>query len=110
MKRQAATELGADDAIPEEGAPRSLPAEGAALLERVRQNPADDEAWDQLDEIARSSDRPDEVSLLYRETLARDLSAGAGAPAGMRARRFPREPFEDPSLVRHILPRLLSLD
>ncbi|HVW30751.1 MAG TPA: tetratricopeptide repeat protein [Polyangiaceae bacterium] len=93
----------------DEPAPPSLPG-AAALLERVRQNPGDDEAWDELDEIARSNDLPDDVSRLYREILARDLSPEVASSLGRRAVAFHDEWFEDPGFVLQILKRVLEIE
>src|SRR5882672_604731 len=109
MKRQSAANWKATGTTEEEATPTSLPG-AAPLLERVRQNPADDEAWDELDEIARKSDSPDDVSRLYRETLARDLSPEAAGPLGRRAVAFHDEWFEDPGFVLQILKRVLEIE
>ena len=54
--------------------------------------------------------RPDAISLLYRETLARDLPASAIPTLGKRAVAFHDEWFEDPGFVLQILKRVLELD
>ena len=109
MKRQSAASWEVNGTSEEEAAPASLPG-ASALLERVRQNPADEEAWDELDEIARKSDLPDDISRLYRETLARDLSADVSSSLGRRAVAFHDEWFEDQGFVLQILKRVLELD
>src|SRR5258708_39850602 len=109
MKRQSAANWeAAGTSEEEEQAPTSLPG-AAALLERVRQNPADDEAWDELDEIARKSDAPDDISRIYRETLARDLSSEVADSLGRRAVSFHDEWFEEQTFVLQILKRVLEL-
>ncbi|HEX4340167.1 MAG TPA: tetratricopeptide repeat protein [Polyangiaceae bacterium] len=109
MKRQSAASWEVNGGSEEEPAPASLPG-AAAFLERVRQNPADAEAWDELDEVARKSDLPDDISRLYRETLARDLSGEVASALGRRAVAFHDEWFEDPGFVLQILKRVLELD
>src|SRR5690242_5048456 len=112
MKREAKaldTQVG-DDGSGEVKAPTSLPPEGIALSSRIRENPADDEAWDELDEIARGTQKPDSVSALYREALARDLPKDSVEQLGRRAVAFHDEWFEDPTLVIGILRRVLDLD
>ena len=94
----------------EEPPPTSLPPEGITLSSRVRENPSDEEAWEELDEIARSGQKPDSVSRLYRETLARDLPPGVVETIGRRAVAFHDEWFEDPTLTIEILRRVLVLD
>jgi tetratricopeptide (TPR) repeat protein len=110
MKRQISSDTAAADAAAEEAPPVSLPGEGAALLARVREEPTDDEAWDALDEMARTTQRPDGVSAAYLEVLSRALPAPAVEPLGRRAVAFHDEWFEDPSLVIRILSRALELD
>jgi tetratricopeptide (TPR) repeat protein len=109
MKRQSARSLEANRTIEDEPPPTSLPG-AAPLLERVRQNPGDDEAWDELDDIARNNDLPDDVSRLYRETLARDLTPDIASSLGRRAVAFHDEWFEDPAFVLQILKRVLDLE
>ncbi len=109
MKRQDAPQT-ASDASVEESAPVSLSSEVVALIERVRADPADEDAWDELDETARSTQRPDRVSLLYRELLAREIAPTLVEPLGKRAVAFHDEWFEDPAFVIEILKRVLVLD
>jgi tetratricopeptide (TPR) repeat protein len=94
----------------EDVTPTSLPPEGITLASRVRENPDDEAAWDELDEIARSAQKPDSVSRLYRDTLARDLPSGVVETIGRRAVAFHDEWFEDPTLTIEILRRVLMLD
>jgi tetratricopeptide (TPR) repeat protein len=110
MKRQISSDTVAANAAADEAAPVSLSGEAVAWLARVRENPTDDEAWDALDEIARSTQRPDGVSAVYLEALARALPAPVVEPLGKRAVAFHDEWFEDPALVIRILSRALELD
>src|SRR5262245_9960077 len=92
-------------ATSEHGAAMSspLPPEAAAFAERVRAKAADEEAWDELDELSRQTQRPEGVSKLYREILARDLGKDDVESVGKRAVAFHDEWFEDPALVLLIL-------
>ncbi|HVU02621.1 MAG TPA: tetratricopeptide repeat protein [Polyangiaceae bacterium] len=112
MKREAASVEApqGDDQTGESRPPTSLPPEGIALSSRVRENPADEEAWDELDEIARNTQKPDSVSQLYRETLSRTLSVDSADRIARRAVAFHDEWFEDPALVIQILKRTLDID
>lgn len=87
----------------------SLPAEAAPFADRVRANPADEEAWDELDELSRRTQRPDSVSRLYREILSLDLGKDDIELIGKRAVAFHDEWFEDPGLVLGILRTVLEL-
>jgi tetratricopeptide (TPR) repeat protein len=115
MKRKAAQTSvetsGGAEAAGEERAPisASLPAEAAPFLERVRKDPTDEEAWDELDELSRATQRPEGVSHVYRETLARDLAPEFVDVLGKRAVAFHDEWFEDPALVIEVLRRVLEL-
>src|SRR5690349_6618873 len=110
MKRQSAANREVSKPPAAEPLPSSLPAGAAAPRERVRQNPADETAWDELDEIARQADLPDDISLLYHEALARDLSAEVASSLGRRAVAFHDEWFEETTHVLSILKRVLELD
>lgn len=106
MREPAITE--AEEAA-EEKAPLSFPAEAAVHRQRVREHPADEAAWDEIDEHARTTQKPDVVSLLYREVLARDLSPEVVDTLGKRAVAFHDEWFEDPTLVIEILRRVIEV-
>src|SRR6185295_14478354 len=110
MKRQEATHrTEAPESGEETSPPVSLPGEAVQYMTRVREDPGDGSAWDELDEIARSTQKPDTVSSLYREALARDLSAQLVDELGQRAVAFHDEWFEDTTFVIAILRRVLEL-
>ncbi|AKF05991.1 Membrane protein in colicin uptake-like protein [Sandaracinus amylolyticus] len=73
--------------------------------------PEDEGRWDELEELAESLQRPDEVGALYREALGRTLPADVAERLGRRAVGFHEEWFgeESPHLV-DVLTRVLSLD
>src|SRR5690242_8067485 len=102
-KAEALESPGDGEGSGEQRAPTSLPPEGIALSSRIRENPADEEAWDEIDEIARGTQKPDSVSALYREMLARELPLDSVEALGRRAVAFHDEWFEDPALVIGIL-------
>lgn len=82
-----------------------------AALTQVEANPEGTGAWDDLEEIAASIQRPDEVGQLYRDVLARPLSVDAVAKLGQRAVGFHEEWFgEDSPHLADVLTRILTLD
>lgn len=104
MKRQKATrESSGPSGSGGSKVPVSLPPEVAGFLTRIRENPGDEEAWDELDEHARSTQRPDSISQIYRTVLHGDLKVGDIDLVGKRAVAFHEEWFEDPSHVIEIL-------
>lgn len=100
-------EVGTSEEGPAVSSP--LPPEAAPFAERVRVKPGDDEAWEELDELSRQTQRPEALSKLYREVLARDLAKEDVESVGKRAVAFHDEWFEDPALVLQILKRVLLL-
>jgi tetratricopeptide (TPR) repeat protein len=82
-------------------------AEALAAAEKA---PEDSAAWDQLEELAEQLQKPEEVAHLYREVLARPLSAELADRVGRRAVGFHEEWFgeESPHLV-DVLTRVLTL-
>ena len=88
----------------------SVPDELIEAMASVKATPDSDEAWDQVDEFARATQRPEDVSGLYREVLQKDLPRDVIAKVGERAVAFHEEWFEDPTHVIDILRRVLALD
>lgn len=86
--------------------PRLEEALGAASA-----SPEDDARWDELEELAESLQKPDEVGALYRDVLARSLSTELAESLGRRAVGFHEEWFgeESPHLV-DVLTRVLAVD
>ena len=83
----------------------------ATAAAAVRADAADEGAWDQLEELAAASQRPDEVGALYREVLERKLAPDVAALVGQRAVQFHEEWFREdsPNLVA-VLQRVLAID
>ncbi len=86
--------------------PRLSKALGAAEL-----SPEDEALWDELEELAESLERPDEVGALYRSVLAGSLPPPLAERLGRRALGFHEEWFgdESPHLVE-VLTRILDVD
>ncbi|MAQ13413.1 MAG: hypothetical protein CMN30_01235 [Sandaracinus sp.] len=77
----------------------------------VRSAPEDDAAWDRLEDLAASSQRPDEVAALYREVLGQDLSGDVAPQVAQRAVQFHEEWFgEDSPVLVECLARVLEVD
>lgn len=67
----------------------------AAALEAARATPGSLEAWDHLEELADSLDRPDEVGAAYREVLGANIPHDTWKTLSERAARFHDEWFGD---------------
>lgn len=67
----------------------------AAALEAARATPGSLEAWDHLEELADSLDRPDEVGAAYRDVLATNIPHDTWKTLAERAARFHDEWFGD---------------
>ncbi|MBN8616278.1 MAG: hypothetical protein J0L92_37175, partial [Deltaproteobacteria bacterium] len=83
----------------------------AELIAAVDASPADEESWDELEDLAAKTQRPDEVGAAYRKVLKAGLPAGLVERVGQRALGFHEEWFGEasPHLVE-VLERILSLD
>jgi tetratricopeptide (TPR) repeat protein len=88
----------------------SAPDELVAALSKAKVAPDSEETWDELDELARSTNQPDDVSKLYRDVLATDLPKDVISRLGERAVAFHEEWFEDTTFVIEILRRVLAVD
>ncbi len=86
----------------------ALPGEAHELRERVERDPSDDAAWEELDEVARSTEHPESVSRVYRDILRRDLPGELLETLGKRAVAFHDEWYEDPEHAIGILQRVLT--
>ncbi|MDQ3037297.1 MAG: hypothetical protein M3Y87_33190, partial [Myxococcota bacterium] len=86
--------------------PRLVEALGAAEA-----SPDDDARWDELEELADTLQRPDEVGALYRDVLARAHAPELAERLARRAVGFHDEWFgdESPHLV-DVLTRVLAVD
>jgi len=74
-------------------------------LEQVQSTPASDELWNQLEELADSTQRPEEVAKAYREALAGGLGKEDAERVAQRAVNFYQAWFVDSP---EMLPGLLS--
>jgi hypothetical protein len=90
------------------------PGEGDALvtaLDEARRSPGDEAAWDQVEILAATLQRPDEVAELYREVLERDLPPVLAASLGRRGAKFCEEWYGESSpALLGILTRVVALD
>jgi tetratricopeptide (TPR) repeat protein len=91
---------------PSEPLPESL----QRTISEVRSNPADDALWDAVDEAAREHDRPEEVSVLYRELVAQHQDDELRLRIGKRGVAFHEEWYEDSEHAIEILRRLSVLE
>lgn len=82
----------------------------ASALFRAASHPLDETAWDALEDIGASLQRPEDVAELYRQTLKKG-GPEALASLGERALRFHEEWFGDtPEVIVELLESLLALD
>ena len=84
-------------------------------MSAVRKSPLDLDAWEQLNEVCRNLDRPDEAKALYAEALAGELAteplAGEALEhVGRLAADFCEEWYEDTAPVLNMLGRVLGLE
>ncbi len=83
----------------------------AAALEAVEATPERFEAWDHLESLADSLDRPDEVGAAYREVLGADIPHDIWKTLAKRAARFHDEWFGDsPDEMLGVLRPVLDKD
>ncbi|KAB2906619.1 MAG: hypothetical protein F9K40_06285, partial [Kofleriaceae bacterium] len=76
----------------------------------VRSAPHSTAAWDELEELAREHDEPDEVVALYKEILKKGLDPQVVEMIGERAGAFCDEWFGDePKVAEGILGKVLDL-
>ncbi|MFO0682955.1 MAG: tetratricopeptide repeat protein [Sandaracinus sp.] len=82
-----------------------------SALAAVEASPDDLGLWDELEDIAAKLQKPDEVGQLYRDVLARNLTAAQVAAIGPRASGFHEEWFgEESPYLAEVLTRVLTLD
>jgi lipopolysaccharide biosynthesis regulator YciM len=83
----------------------------AELIAAVESTPADEESWDELEDLAAKLQRPDEIGAAYRKVLAPGLAPELVERVGQRALGFHEEWFGEasPHLV-DVLERILKLD
>lgn len=83
----------------------------AAALRAAQGSPQSEDAWDHLEELADSLQRPDEVALAYREALEAKLTPGVRARLSRRAVQFHEEWFGDnPEAMNGLLTRIIEID
>lgn len=83
----------------------------AAALEAVEATPQNLEAWDHLESLADSLDRPDEVGAAYRNVLSADVPHEVWKTLAERAARFHDEWFGDsPDEMMGVLRPVLEKD
>lgn len=83
----------------------------ADALNEARKSPGDEAAWDQVEILAATLQRPDEVAELYKEVLSRDLPPVLAATLGKRGASFLEEWYGEnsPGLLE-LLTRVVALD
>ncbi|MBM4363569.1 MAG: hypothetical protein FJ104_12885, partial [Deltaproteobacteria bacterium] len=107
MENQDGTPKGGMDTT--DGRAPSLAPEALGPAERVTRDPGDQDAWEELDEHARDTQKPDAISALYLRVLGTSLSPELADAVGQRAVAFHDEWFEDPAHVIEVLRRVLEL-
>ncbi|MCG8556457.1 MAG: tetratricopeptide repeat protein [Proteobacteria bacterium] len=86
---------------------RPLPPE----LEAARARPDDDEAWEQAEAWVERTQRPDDVSRLYRNVLGGELPSELASVVGQRAVRFHEAWYGgDSKKLPELLARVVELD
>ncbi|MBT8493106.1 MAG: hypothetical protein KJO07_08610, partial [Deltaproteobacteria bacterium] len=82
-----------------------------AALAAARENPQQEEVWDDVEGLAAELDSPDEVAALFKEVLQEDLSPELADQLGERAAGFFEEWFgDDPTGLAEVLGRVLELN
>lgn len=89
-------------------APQLPPALKKALL-TARKSPEDDATWEELAEVCRELDRPEEAAELFAEVTDSDLPDSVRVRVGLRAADFCEEWFESTEPVLDMLGRVLRL-
>src|SRR3954468_5167627 len=88
-------------------ADQSQLAEAAAA---VKHSPHAVSAWEEVEGLAADLDKPDEIVLLYNETLSNGIAPEVAEMIGERAGGFCDEWFgDDPSVLEKILVRVTKL-
>ena len=88
-----------------------LPEDLASALNRVRQDPSDDEGWGIVEDLCREHERPEEAAALYGQLIDnKKLSTEVRVEVGRKAADFYEEWFEDTEYVLEILRSVLAID
>ncbi|WP_146662116.1 tetratricopeptide repeat protein [Enhygromyxa salina] len=83
----------------------------AAAMRAAENAPDSDDAWDHLEELAESLQRPEDVAALYRDLLGRGLDRDITGPLAERAVNFHEEWFgEDPTVITELLTSIITRD
>ncbi|HLT37593.1 MAG TPA: hypothetical protein VK034_14970, partial [Enhygromyxa sp.] len=81
----------------------------AAAMRAAENAPDSDDAWDHLEELAESLQRPEDVAKLYRDLLGRGLSSEITGPLAERAVNFHEEWFgEEPEVITSLLTDIIT--
>lgn len=88
----------------------AVPESLANALAKVRSAPTDLEAWEQLNEVCREHDRPEEAVALYGEVLEAGQSGQALEDVGRAAADFCEEWYEETAPVLAMLSAVLRSD
>src|SRR5687768_3249855 len=80
-------------------------------IARARKKPEEPGVWDALDELAASTQRPDEIAKAYRDVLTTELGPTLLAELGQRAVQFHEEWYgEGDKGLNDVLGRVLDAD
>jgi tetratricopeptide (TPR) repeat protein len=81
----------------------------AAAMRAAENAPDSDDAWDHLEELAESLQRPEDVAKLYRDLLGRGLSTDVSGHLAERAVNFHEEWFgEEPEVITSLLTDIIA--
>ncbi|MFO7566599.1 MAG: tetratricopeptide repeat protein [Enhygromyxa sp.] len=81
----------------------------AAAMRAAENAPDSDDAWDHLEELAESLQRPEDVAKLYRDLLGRGLGSEVTGPLAERAVNFHEEWFgDDPEVITSLLTDIIT--
>ncbi|HVI00949.1 MAG TPA: tetratricopeptide repeat protein [Enhygromyxa sp.] len=81
----------------------------AAAMRAAENAPDSDDAWDHLEELAESMQRPEDVAKLYRDLLGRGLSSDVTGHLAERAVNFHEEWFgEEPEVITSLLTDIIT--
>ena len=81
----------------------------AAAMRAAENAPDSDDAWDHLEELAESMQRPEDVAKLYRDLLGRGLSSDVTGHLAARAVNFPEEWLgEEPEVITSLLTDIIT--
>ena len=83
----------------------------AAAMRAAENAPDSDDAWDHLEDLAESLQKPEEVGQLYRDLLGRGLEPSVFSALAERAVNFHEEWFGDePEMITGLLTDIITRD